>query len=83
MNSKKPEKRFSVRLTDKKLIEFVDKQGNLNNTIIYLIEQEIAKNGIRDLQKIIPAKRTNDYFNKGGSNNEWRTITKRFTWKSR
>lgn len=62
----KNEKRFSVRLTDGKLIEFVDKQSNLNDTITYLIEKEVAENGVRNLQSLIPAKREISYFNKKG-----------------
>lgn len=57
-------KRFSVRLKNDELIEFVNKQSNLNDTITYLIEKEIAENGIRDLQNVIPAKRDKNYFKK-------------------
>ena len=57
-------KRFSVRLKNDELIAFVNAQGNLNDTITYLIEKEIAENGIRNLQNIIPAKRDKNYFKK-------------------
>ncbi len=57
-------KRFSVRLKNDELITFVNKQSNLNDTITYLLEKEIAENGIRDLQNVIPAKRDKSYFKK-------------------
>lgn len=75
-------KRFSVRLKNDELITFVNKQSNLNDTITYLLEKEIAENGIRDLQNVIPSKRDKSYFkkNKEVPINEWRIITKRFNW---
>lgn len=57
-------KRFSVRLKSEELITFVNTQSNLNDTITYLIEKEIAENGIRNLQNFIPAKRDKNYFKK-------------------
>lgn len=58
MNNKKSQ--ISIRLkknTDVRVIEFINMQSNLSDTILYLIEKEIAKNGIRNLQMIIPAVR--------------------------
>jgi predicted nucleotide-binding protein (sugar kinase/HSP70/actin superfamily) len=57
------EKRFSVRITDNYLIQFVNMQSNLNDTIKYLIEKEIAENGMRNLQNFIPSKRSEKFFN--------------------
>ena len=57
-------KRFSVRLKNEELIKFVNFQINLNDTITYLIEKEIAENGIRNLQGIIPYSRSKEYFEK-------------------
>ncbi len=64
------ERRFSIRLKDEKLIKFVNLQSNLTDTIRYLLEKEISQNGIRDLQQIIPSKRTNKYLNGEEVNNE-------------
>ena len=54
----------------------------MNDTITYLIEKEIAENGIRNLQGIIPYSRSKEYFEKikEVKNNEWRVIAKRFNW---
>lgn len=61
-------KRYSIRLNGESLIEFAEKQGNFTDTIKYLIEKEIFQNGIRDLQTIIPTKRSDEYFKNGGIN---------------
>jgi hypothetical protein len=61
-NENKNIKRFSIRLKDESLIEFVNKQSNLNDTIKYLIEKEIFQNGSRNLQNFIPAIRDEKYF---------------------
>lgn len=61
-------KRYSIRLNDDRLIEFAEKQENFTDTIKYLIEKEIFENGIRDLQTIIPNKRSDEYFKNGGIN---------------
>lgn len=37
-------------------------QSNLNDALNYLIEKEIAENGLRNLADIIPSKRTPKYF---------------------
>lgn len=45
------------------VLEFANKQKNFQDTIRYLIEKEIAENGIRNLQTIIPNERDCNYFN--------------------
>lgn len=42
---------------DSRILEFADMQGNLSDTILYLIEKEISENGIRNLQEHIPVVR--------------------------
>lgn len=44
------------------ILEFANKQTNFNDTIRYLIEKEIAENGIRNLQEYIPPVRDHNYF---------------------
>lgn len=44
------------------ILEFANMQSNFNDTIRYLIEKEIAENGIRNLQEHIPPVRDNQYF---------------------
>lgn len=48
---------------DNRIIEFIETQSNLNDTIRYLIEKEVYTNGIRDIVKYIPAMRDEEYFN--------------------
>lgn len=43
---------------EKEIYDFVELQTNLSDTLVYLIQKEIAENGVRDLQMHIPAKRT-------------------------
>lgn len=59
MREKKPKAYcFKPRVNEaQEIIEFIEKQSNLNDAIRYLIEKEITENGIRDLVKFIPAKR--------------------------
>ncbi len=64
------EKRYSIRLNNKDLIEFASKQSNFTDTIKFLIEKEIFHHGIRNLQEIIPAKRDKKYFEKEGEKYE-------------
>ena len=42
--------------------QFIINQSNLSDSIMFLIEQEIVKNGIRDLGKFIPQDRTAEYW---------------------
>ena len=42
---------------DQRIIDFVNKQSNFSNTVLYFIEKEIAANGIRNLQEHIPLVR--------------------------
>lgn len=42
--------------------QFIMSQSNLSDSIVFLIEQEIVKNGIRDLGKFIPQDRTAEYW---------------------
>lgn len=61
---KKQRTEFSIRFkkSKKQVIEFANLQGNFNDTITYLIEKEIAENGIRNLQMFIPIERNEEYF---------------------
>ncbi|MGD9678937.1 MAG: hypothetical protein AB7V16_11405 [Vulcanibacillus sp.] len=70
--SKKHENRFSINIKKDKphVIEFCSLQSNLNDTISYLIEKEIAENGIRNLQLYIPSSRYNDFFLQSNIKNE-------------
>lgn len=47
---------------DPAIMEFLDKQTNRNDMFRYLIEKEIYENGIRNLENIIPSKRSAEYF---------------------
>jgi hypothetical protein len=38
--------------------EFCEEQSNFNDAVRYLIEKEIAENGVRDLSEIVPKKRS-------------------------
>jgi hypothetical protein len=42
--------------------QFIINQSNLSDSIMFLIEQEIVKNGVRDLGKFIPQDRTAEYW---------------------
>ena len=58
--SEKDKMQFSVRLkkgVHPLVIEFTNKQTNFTDTVLYLIEKEIAENGVRNLQEHIPAVR--------------------------
>lgn len=46
---------------DKRIIKFLDIQTNFADTFRYLIEKEIAENGVRDLSLFIPSKRNIDF----------------------
>lgn len=57
---KKTRMQFSFRLrngADPRVIEFANIQSNFSDTVMYLIEKEIAQNGVRNLQKFIPLDR--------------------------
>lgn len=57
---KKWENQITIRFKnsiDPRVIEFLNIQGNKTDTIAYLIEEELKKNGMRNLQKIIPLVR--------------------------
>lgn len=61
MANKKNPNQFTIvfpQTTDTRIIQFMNKQTTKVDSIAYLIEEEIKKNGIRDLQTIIPAVRT-------------------------
>lgn len=40
------------------VLEFLDKQSNYSDSILYLIQKEIAENGVRDMQLYIPSRRS-------------------------
>lgn len=57
---KKTRMQFSFRIrngADPRVIEFANIQSNFSDTVMYLIEKEIAQNGVRNLQKFIPLDR--------------------------
>lgn len=63
MNDKR--KFFPIRLKKNEkteVIEFANVQENFTDTVRYLIEKEVAQNGIRNLQEIIPYVRDKNYF---------------------
>jgi hypothetical protein len=43
---------------DPLILEWFDKQGQYSDSLRFLIQREIAENGIRDLQSYIPATRS-------------------------
>ncbi len=45
---------------DKRIVKFLDMQDNFADVFRYLIEKEIAENGVRDLSLYIPRKRSID-----------------------
>jgi hypothetical protein len=45
-----------------KVLDWMEKQGNATEAIVYLIEKEIFENGIRDMELYIPIKRADEYF---------------------
>lgn len=58
----------------KDILEFLEIQDNLGDSIRYLIEKEIVENGVRNLQEYIPAKRNKEYFRKVSKQNKSREI---------
>lgn len=53
-------RQFSVRFkntVDQRVLEFANCQSNFTDTILYLIENEVAKNGIRNIQEHVPVVR--------------------------
>lgn len=40
------------------VLEFLDKQSNYSDSILYLIQKEIAEHGVRDMQLYIPSRRS-------------------------
>lgn len=54
---------FRLKQSEKEeLISWINEQRNVSDALRFLIEQEIALNGIRNLSEHIPAFRSNDYF---------------------
>lgn len=45
---------------EKEIMDFINLQSNLSDTVYYLLQKEIAENGIRNLQQWIPQERTVD-----------------------
>ena len=65
MASKKDPTRFSGKFkkgVDSKVLEWMELQDNFSDAVAYLIEKEIAENGIRNLVNFIPQKRSKEYF---------------------
>ena len=48
--------------TEKEVVEFIEAQSNFTDAMVFLIQQEIHKHGIRNLSEHIPAIRTKDFF---------------------
>lgn len=69
LETKKPKNRYSLNFSNdpEYLKEFCMQQSNLTDTIRYLIEEEIKKNGMRNLQEYIPAVRPKLEIDKGYS----------------
>jgi hypothetical protein len=67
----KTNNRFSIRIKYGKpdVIDFLNLQGNINDAISYLIEKEIAENGLRNLESFIPVKREKEFFKTPGNIN--------------
>lgn len=63
--------------------EFLSKQTSFSDSIMYLIEKEIAENGIRNLGEFIPQVRSKEYWAKllANSNNTVSNITSQSTDK--
>ena len=63
MSKEKTKTIFSIRFKklNKKVLEFANLQSNFSDAVSYLIEKEIAENGLRDLSDFIPAKRSLEY----------------------
>ncbi|MGL5381743.1 hypothetical protein [Clostridium sp.] len=58
--SKKHPNQCTIRFkkdVDKRIIDFASMQENFSDTVLYLIEKEIAANGMRNLQEHIPGVR--------------------------
>lgn len=54
--------KFKKQEENPDVIKFAAIQSNFADAVRYLIEKEIAQNGIRDLSNFIPQKRTKEYF---------------------
>ena len=51
-------KTVSLKYTeDKRVFDFLEAQSNLSDSLVYLIQQEIKENGVRNLQCFVPSKR--------------------------
>ncbi|WP_123042413.1 hypothetical protein [Cohnella candidum] len=58
---KQPGENFSLKTRkteDPRVMQWINAQTNLMDSLRYLIENEIARNGVRNLQTVIPAERT-------------------------
>ena len=64
---------FKTRKNEHPLImEWVNMQDNFTDSVRYLIENEIRENGLRNLQKYIPATRTLEIEEKTENKNEYK-----------
>ena len=60
MKEKKPGDHIILRLKNTEsplILEWINSQSNLSDSIRYLVEEEIKAHSVRDLQEYIPAKR--------------------------
>lgn len=58
---KQPGENFSLKTRkneDPLVMQWINAQTNLMDSLRYLMENEIARNGVRNLQTVIPAERT-------------------------
>lgn len=52
-------KTFSIKKNvEPEVLEFFAAQSNFSDSILYLVQKEIAENGVRDLQRYIPGTHT-------------------------
>ncbi|WP_050499902.1 hypothetical protein [Clostridium botulinum] len=61
MENRKPPKTYTYRTKKEEhpyVVDWLEGQSNLNDAIRFLIEEDIKKNGVRDLSKYIPAIRS-------------------------
>lgn len=83
MEDKKIKKQFPIKFKKNEredILEFANMQTNFNDTIRYLIEKEIAENGIRNLQEFIPPVRDKSYFSKENSTSNEKVTSDKITF---
>lgn len=75
--------RKQVYFKDSEMLElieqFLDNQKSFSDSIMYLIEQEIAKHGIRNLGNFIPQERSKEYWDSALKENLLGGVSRPFT----